>query len=166
MVSLVGFFYSNLIYCFHLLDVVNRSEILQNVVRSITKNSYQLLITMFLGALIIYCFSILAFQFFSADMMGPGIGDAGVENLCETLLQCYVWIFQKGFLYGGGIAEGISVESYSMDNRVHYFLRFIFNISYFVLISVILLNVFFGVIIDTFAELRDERNMMNDDMLN
>jgi hypothetical protein len=54
--------------------------------------------------------------------------------------------------FGGGIADGLDVSDHEGDN---FMLRNIYDISFFVLINVILLNIIFGLIIDAFAELRD-----------
>lgn len=43
-------------------------------------------------------------------------------------------------------------------------MRFIYDISFFCLITVIFLNIIFGIIIDTFGGLRDEKNAMSEDM--
>ena len=57
--------------------------------------------------------------------------------------------------FGGGIAEGLEVSDYNGDN---FLLRNVFDLSFFILINVVLLNIIFGLIIDAFAELRDESN--------
>jgi hypothetical protein len=44
---------------------------------------------------------------------------------------------------------------YGVDER-KYFLKFFINIAFFLLINTIALNIIFGIIIDTFADLRDE----------
>ena len=41
-----------------------------------------------------------------------------------------------------------------------------FDFSFFVLINIVLLNIIFGIIIDTFGELRDQRNELEDEILN
>jgi len=44
--------------------------------------------------------------------------------------------------------------------------KLIFDISFYMLINIINLNIIFGIIIDTFAELRDGQNTRDDDFLN
>lgn len=43
-------------------------------------------------------------------------------------------------------------------------MRFIYDISFFTLITVIFLNIIFGIIIDTFGSLRDEKVEKDKDM--
>ena len=55
---------------------------------------------------------------------------------------------------GGGIGEAIAIIP-PADEKYHA--RVIFDLLFFVVVIIILLNIVFGIIIDTFAELRDER---------
>lgn len=54
-------------------------------------------------------------------------------------------------------------ESYAPDNRTKYFVRFFYDVTCFIIINVIFMNIIFGIIIDTFAELRDKKNKMEMD---
>jgi hypothetical protein len=47
-----------------------------------------------------------------------------------------------------------------------YFFKIIFDLTFFLIVIVILLNIIFGIIIDTFAELRDKKHSMEEDMKN
>ena len=44
--------------------------------------------------------------------------------------------------------------------------RFVFDFSYYIIIGVILLNIIFGIIIDTFGALRDETNERAEELEN
>jgi hypothetical protein len=56
--------------------------------------------------------------------------------------------------------------SYDSPNIGRYWVRFFFDVSFFALITVIFLNIIFGIIVDTFAELRDAKTAMEEDMNN
>ena len=71
-----------------------------------------------------------------------------------------------GLRNGGGFGDITTNESYTWDNRGRYFLSFLIKISSFSLINIIFLNIIFGIIIDTFAELRDEKSRIDEDMKN
>ena len=92
VVSLFGLLLSPLFYCYHLLDIISRFETLKNVIRSVTRNANQLLLTLLLGLLILYMFSILMFYFlFDAYYNTSVLGGATVgQNLCSTMFQCYL----------------------------------------------------------------------------
>jgi hypothetical protein len=48
-------------------------------------------------------------------------------------------------------------ESYKSENKVKWYVRWIFDVSIFVIVNVTLMNIIFGIIIDTFAALRDKK---------
>ena len=54
----------------------------------------------------------------------------------------------------------------SYANKERYYLRAVFDLVFFILVVIIVLNIVFGIIIDSFAELRDHQNAMNEDMRN
>ncbi len=60
-ISFLGFYSNELFYCFHLLDVIQRSPILQNVLKSITSNATQLLMTLVLGLIVMYIYATISF---------------------------------------------------------------------------------------------------------
>lgn len=62
---------------------------------------------------------------------------------------------------GGGIGEVLDARQW---NDSAYFGRLIFDLTFFVIIIVIMLNIVFGIIVDTFGELRDQRNRIEEDI--
>jgi hypothetical protein len=65
---------------------------------------------------------------------------------------------------GGGVGDALTPQSY--EKKTEYYLRIVFDLSFFLIVVIILLNIIFGIIIDTFAELRDNKRQMDDDMKN
>lgn len=57
-------------------------------------------------------------------------------------------------------------ESYSKGNRAQYIVRFFYDVTCFMIINIILLNIIFGIIIDTFAELRKVKTQIEDNKAN
>lgn len=53
-------------------------------------------------------------------------------------------------------------ESYSNHNRPRYYVRFFYDVSCFIVINIILMNIVFGIIIDTFAELRNKNTTLEE----
>jgi hypothetical protein len=60
-----------------------------------------------------------------------------------------------GLRAGGGIGDSMSILQYDHPN---YLSKFAFTVSFYILVNVIALNIVFGIIIDTFAELRDKQS--------
>ena len=80
------------------------------------------------------------------------------ESFCYSSLQCYLFILNQGVRAGGGIGDIIAKVSYQSD--VGFFvLRFIYDMLFFIIVILVLGNVFLGIIVDTFAELRDENSL-------
>ena len=57
-------------------------------------------------------------------------------------------------------------QSYLTGNRENYYVRMVYDMIYWITLNVIFMNIVFGIIIDTFAELRDQKNELDDDMNN
>ena len=60
-ISMLGLFSHEIFYSFHLLDVTVRFATLQNVVKSVTVNAVQLLMTGLLMTITMYIFTTISF---------------------------------------------------------------------------------------------------------
>jgi len=74
-----------------------------------------------------------------------------------------LYSFNLGLRNGGGIAD--SMNTLHIDDPNFYF-KMVFDMSFFVIINIISLNIIFGIIIDSFAELRDAQSNRTDDLIN
>lgn len=68
---------------------------------------------------------------------------------------------EYGVRLHSGIGEIIEMESF--EKISHYLLRFFYSIIFFILIIISTLELLFGIIIDTFAELREEQTKIDID---
>ena len=57
----LAIFYNRIFYSFMLLDIIERSQILQNIIKAITTNIKQLCMTGLLGLVIMYIYSMFSF---------------------------------------------------------------------------------------------------------
>jgi inositol 1,4,5-triphosphate receptor type 1 len=71
-----------------------------------------------------------------------------------------------GLRNGGGIGDSLPSNSWYNDSKEVYLLRSINDLSFMMIIILLFFNIIFGIIIDTFAGLRDEAAVMEDDMKN
>ena len=153
--SVQGMVQSPVFYSLHLLDVINRFSTLQNVIKSVTTNLYQLLLTAMLGVIIIYIYGVIAYLFISDLYFDEGIHQGLInkagDSICMSLLHCFLSTFNYGLRTGGGIGEFLPAETGASYNSIAFTVRFFFDLSFFLLVIIILLNVIFGIIIDTFA---------------
>ncbi|KAK6750287.1 hypothetical protein RB195_002332 [Necator americanus] len=82
---------------------------------------------------------------------------------CETLRMCIITTLNWGLRNGGGIGDVL--RSVGPEENLFYY-RIIYDLSFFVVLIVIVLNLIFGVIIDTFGDLRTEKNDKEDVLKN
>nr|AAC61691.1 inositol 1,4,5-trisphosphate receptor [Panulirus argus] len=207
-------------FCYSVLlfDVVYREETLLNVIRSVTRNGWSIILTAALALILVYMFSIIGYMFFRNDFivdvtdndidwdtiqkhinqriesyvttslsvkknsvedtceMGVDCTEEDSSNLynvvdsitkevmvevedakeeaCSTLLMCIVTSLNHGLRSGGGIGDILRAPS----NKENLFAaRVIYDLLFFFVVIIIVLNLIFGVIIDTFADLRSEK---------
>jgi len=80
---------SSIYYSFHLLDVINRSPILINVMKAITQNIYQTSLTGLLMMIFVYIYASLTFFYLQDGMYDYGINfydsDIVGENNCQSM---------------------------------------------------------------------------------
>jgi hypothetical protein len=86
--------------------------------------------------------------------------------MCRTLFACYIEFLNFGLRNGGGIGDSLPSKSWFNDDKEVYYLTMINNLSYMMIIILLFFNIIFGIIIDTFAGLRDEAAAMDEDMRN
>lgn len=145
-------YYNPFFITLHLLLVLNLSSTMRNVLSSILIHLDQLLQTFAFALIVIYCFAMLAAEYY-ADSFDEGA--VGGQDICHNLFSCFMQITDLGLRFGGGIAEALVIVS---TENPDFLGRWFYNIMFFVFINVIFLNVIFGIIIDTFAELRDKQS--------
>uniref|UniRef100_A0A8U8C8N0 Inositol 1,4,5-trisphosphate receptor n=1 Tax=Geospiza parvula TaxID=87175 RepID=A0A8U8C8N0_GEOPR len=75
----------------------------------------------------------------------PELEEENKEHTCETLLMCIVTVLSHGL----GAAVRVSEPLFAA--------RVIYDLLFFFMVIIIVLNLIFGVIIDTFADLRSEK---------
>jgi len=151
MVSIIAV-YEPVFYPLLLLDMIQQTPELANVLKSVTLNFRQLILTMWLGVIIIYLFSIVAFVYYNSDFASDSVH-------CTDLWNCFFTTLNVGIRSGGGIGDGLEIP-----DGEEYWSRMIFDMLFYMVIIIILLNIVFGIIIDTFAELRDQRNLVLEDI--
>lgn len=117
-------------------------------------------------AIIIYIFTMITFFYIQDNMYDWGVNaydsDIVGENNCLSMFQCFVTMIDKGLRFGGGIGD-ITEPIHYNNMREHYFVKLAHDASFHIIVKVIMLNVLFGIIIDTFAKMRDDAQQNYDD---
>ena len=120
---------------------------------------------MFLVAL--YIFAFYAFNNFNDNFENdddPGDDHAnGFQLFCGNLQECLFTTVNIGIRSGGGLGENLSQIMWSDPN---YTMRYVFDMAFFLIINIVLLNIFFGIIIDAFADKRAQNVEQNIEITN
>uniref|UniRef100_A0A9J8C2C3 Inositol 1,4,5-trisphosphate receptor n=1 Tax=Cyprinus carpio carpio TaxID=630221 RepID=A0A9J8C2C3_CYPCA len=172
------FFYSLLLF-----DLIYREETLLNVIKSVTRNGRSIVLTAVLALILVYLFSIVGYIIFKDDFIltvdrisnktlagsfegscDTGDWTVGVqstavviedkERTCDSLLMCIVTVLSHGLRSGGGVGDVLRKPS---KEEPLFAARVIYDLLFFFMVIIIVLNLIFGVIIDTFADLRSEK---------
>lgn len=92
-----------------------------------------------------------------SDPNSCGVVDNGgetKERACDSLLMCIITTLNQGLRNGGGIGDILRAPS---SKETLFVARVIYDLIFFFVVIIIVLNLIFGVIIDTFADLRSEK---------
>ena len=149
----LGLLYSNWYYTFNLFLVTNLSKTISYILQSIIKHYEKLIVTLILTILIIYSYSFLLLTYFNTKIKEDDFGG----YVCNDFLNCFFNSINMGVRMGGGISDFLFLIT--NPEKKNYWQRFFFDITFFILIQLISLNIFSGIIIDTFGDMRDELTM-------
>lgn len=108
--------------------------------------------------IIVYIFTSLTFFYLQDSMYDFEINaydsDIVGENNCLTMFQCFATMLNKGLRFDGGIGD-VTMGIHYGDKNEMYLVKLMHDTLFLIMVKVIMLNVLFGIIIDTFAQLRD-----------
>ena len=151
-IAFAAVFYQFL-YPFLLLQIVNLNTSVVNILRSVTHRGGQLLLTLLFALMVMFIYTFIAY-FFLYDYYQP---DSGMY--CDTLWQCFFSTVNMGMRSGGGLGDALGPT-----HEVDFFFRLVFDLLFYISITTVLMAIVFGLIVDTFSELRDQKNAMEEDM--
>ena len=151
--ALLGAAYDTMYLPFLLLDIVVKNPTTRDILNSVIQPRQQLGVAFILGIFLIYIFSFFLFayeplapqdlnNFVSLSGTGAQLAD------CNTLWGCFKFAFVYGFRQGGGIGDVIQHDIGDMA---------MMHIIFFLFVTTAMLNIIFGIIIDTFSKLRSEK---------
>jgi len=156
LTSVLGNIYSVAFFSFHVLDVAVRIKLLGYVLKSVVVNGNQVLTTLLLGIIISWIYTVLGIYGFGFDTYTfPNFPDTDYEF--PLTLSSKFWQHLDFGLNGSPLFN--SYGDYTAQ-------KYVFDITYQIFIVVIMVAIITGIIIDTFADLRSERNAIEDDISN
>ncbi|KAL4497224.1 hypothetical protein ABPG72_019544 [Tetrahymena utriculariae] len=143
-----------------LLDFFIRNPLLRNVFKAVWVPRKQLFYTMVVYLLLQYFFAILGY-FTIYDQLTAG----NDVNLCDDLWQCFSMIVDMTFKNDGGFVGILNRQQSDYQGwSLNY--RAVYDFMYAFFVSLLLIETLSGIIIDTFASLREQQEEKNYDILN
>eukprot|EP01004_Peranema_trichophorum_P004444 NODE_3366_length_1365_cov_19.149758_g2930_i0.p1 GENE.NODE_3366_length_1365_cov_19.149758_g2930_i0~~NODE_3366_length_1365_cov_19.149758_g2930_i0.p1 ORF type:complete len:423 (+),score=68.84 NODE_3366_length_1365_cov_19.149758_g2930_i0:96-1271(+) len=152
--SVLGMIKSPFFFSVQLLSMVEQSPALQNVTTAITSNARTLFMTVTFAVIVVYLFTVIAYELFLEDFKRDG------NPVCTTFLQCFIWTLSNGLRSGGGLGDQLPEPKWESPSHN---IRVTFDLFFFGCVNIGLINMVFGIIIDAFANLRDERQSRDED---
>lgn len=131
------------------------------ILESIIKHYGKLLITLALTILVIFSYSFILYKYFRNEVNS---GDFE-PDLCDDFLYCFLNSVNIGLRGGGGVSDAFFLAG-KLSKGGKFFGRFFFDLTFFILIKLIFLNLVAGIIIDTFSTMRDELTQRSYTMYN
>ena len=165
IISLIAAFLKRgeIIYAFLLLPIIDLNKLIKNIIVSVKLFYSEVSLTFFFMAIIIYIFSNFAFFFFNKDYEKEI--EYQDDNLCKTLVFCFLNAMDSGLRARGGIGDSGKRISF-LKRPSHYIKRIMMDDFFFILIVITAIDLVFGIIIRAFANLRDMEQKHENDRKN
>lgn len=96
-----------------------------------------------------YVFALLGFAFLRHDI------STTTGMFCDTMWKCYLSVIHRGLV--SGFQDGAFSTVPTGFSYTYYVGIMFYQVTGFILITTIGLNIVFGIIVDTFSELRDSK---------
>lgn len=154
--SVLGTVYNGYFFSFHLLNIVVNNQLLGGVIKSVTQNGWSLFWVAVLGLIVIYIYALIGFSLLRAFF------DPANYLYCHTLWQCTITVIRYGLI--GDMFDAVAQSGDHNADFSSFWPLVLYHVSFFIFITTIGLNIIFGIIVDTFSELRDLKWRAESDM--
>ena len=148
--AFLGVTYEVAFFCLHLFDITFKFEDLKKVFIAIKVNVKPLVLTFMLMVIFMYAFGVIGFTL-------PTVRDDFVGSHCDTVFECFMSMFDDALRNGdaGGVMGAASWRAADTpsDSSARVATTLFMQLYYF-LVLIFMLNAIFGIILDSFAELR------------
>ena len=166
IISLIGALMKRgeIIYAFLLISIINLNTTLKGITSSIQVKGPELGASFLLLIFLVYFYSNLGF-FYLNDNFAADIENDIPDNYCMCLSFCFMTNFYAGIRARGGAADQMIRISFER-NTFLYVMRFFYDITYFLICIIIMIDLVFGIILGTFSEMREEERLSDNDKIN
>ena len=166
IVSLIGAIMKRgeIVYAFFLLAILDLNQTLKGIAISIKAKGPDLVSSFLFLVIIVNFFTNIGF-FFLNDNFAADIENDIPDNYCLCLAFCFLTNFDAGIRARGGAADQMVRISFERNTSL-YIYRIFFDILYFLICIIIMIDLIFGIILGTFSEKREEERKHDNDKVN
>eukprot|EP01080_Neovahlkampfia_damariscottae_P003056 gene3056-5226_t len=146
---------SPLFGCLLLFEIIQRSKTLRNILNAVKNAGVTLLLTTLFMIFIVWALSTLSFNYVFNEgfvlntKVGPTALPGQNQFLCDTLAKCVLHLFSYG------IRSKYYIEN--VTPATTYLPRFFLDMFYKVVVVIVIFNIVFSLILDSFSNLREKR---------
>ena len=139
---------------------MQRDSTTESVLMALYVKKRNLVMAFVLMGILIMIFSAIQFVSFP--------GDVGETGVCVSLIMCTFDTLFRGVPAGGGVGEYLEEVNpgRNLTRTASWYSRGSFDFFFYIFVTVVILNIIFGIIIDTFGALRHEKEAIEFDRAN
>lgn len=148
-----------------MIDILFRIKSLNTVVQAVYRPLWLLVSTFMLVISFLFILAVIYYERFGETDFLDEEMDGRKVPVCDNMIRCILYAIDTGLREGGGLGDALLLDfEYAVTRFDTYHIqRIVFDVISFLVIQTILLQMFFGIIVDTFADIRDERNHISQD---
>ena len=171
ILNLLFFSFGNPIYLsIETIFIVGIFPSLLNIFKAFTEKFASLISCLLFTYLMVYLYNWLSIFYVRnaidfGKVMEYKSGQFIYEPFCHSSIQCFLVLINYGARSGGGIGDRLPVVSYKNDTNM-FIARFFYDMTFYILIIMIMGNVTFGLIVDSFGALRNKTYSYENDKEN
>ncbi|XP_019850747.1 PREDICTED: inositol 1,4,5-trisphosphate receptor type 3-like isoform X1 [Amphimedon queenslandica] len=133
------------------------NSVILHIIQALKKSAFQLLIIFALGIVFIYIYAVASFalisNYFSEEK----------DEFCNNVFQCFVTILRVGLLNTLGSALDVRPSEEYQPNFSLVGGRVIYDLVFFIVVTILGLNLVIVILIDRFSEMRQKKDKVNED---
>ena len=137
--------------CIILLEFVNRIQLMQTVLKAMYKPLKSILITLLMFLILEYFFSLFAVSFFTYHFPNP----TDTKNFLKTFMRMIDQTFKQDGGIGTYLDKSLDDSYQPFTVSLSFIGRFVFDLLFFLLILLLIFQMFLSTIIDYFNDTRE-----------
>ncbi len=154
---LLGWLLNPIFFSLALFLIISMSETIKGVTLCFIHNGSKLGIGIMLIMICVNFFAFIEFDHFPNDFVMNPVN----AGMCSTYFKCFLNVMNQGLINDQGIAN-VMIHVADSANR-HFIGRFIHDVFYFIFITILLCDIIFGMVVDSYEEFKqDLRDREND----